>query len=191
MKTETFEDDIDAAVNTIKSGGIILYPTDTIWGIGCDATNKAGIKKIYGLKKRDEKKSMIILVADVHEIEQYVSNPSRKILDYLSIQDAPTTAIFRNATHLPAELINGDGSVAIRNVKDQFCNLLIRKSGHPIVSTSANVSGNNYPETFAAISDEIKQGVDYIVCHRQNDNTFSRPSSIIKLNDRGEIETLR
>ncbi len=185
-----FIDDINEAVQVIAQGGIILYPTDTIWGIGCDATNESAIKKIFRLKKREEKKSMIILVASVEEIELYVSNPSKKILAYLSIQKNPTTAIFDNTINLP-ELLSNEGTVAIRIVKDNFCRKLIEKCGVPIISTSANVSGKTYPKNFQEIADEIKNGVDYIVQHRRNDFNIYEPSSIIKLNSSGEIEKLR
>ena len=153
---EKFENDIIKSVDVLNNGGIILYPTDTIWGIGCDATNEAAIQKIYRLKKRDEKKSMIILVSGVEEIKRYVSQPSKKILDFLATQKKPVTAIFENGTHLPWLLINKDGTVAIRIVKDDFCKELIRKSGTPLVSTSANVSGKKYPRNFEEISNEIK-----------------------------------
>lgn len=188
---EKFEDDIIKSIDVINNGGIILYPTDTIWGIGCNATHEAAIKKIYTLKKRDEKKSMIILVSDINEIELYVSNPSKKLLDFLSTPKKPVTAIFENGINLPSLCINDDGTIAIRIVKDDFCRELIRRSGVPLVSTSANVSGKNYPRNFEEISEEIKKGVDYLVQHRRNDLNIYQPSSIIKLNSTGEIEKIR
>ncbi len=186
-----FEDDIIKSTDVIKNGGIILYPTDTIWGIGCDAKNATAIKKIYRLKKRDEKKSLIILVSEPNEIELYVSNPSEKLIDFLSISKKPVTAIFENGINLPRLLTNEDGTIAIRIVEDDFCKKLIRESAAPLVSTSANVSGEKYPRNFEEISDEIKKGVDYIVQHRRNDLNIYEPSSIIKLNSNGEIETIR
>ncbi len=191
MNNEIFEEDLNAAVNTMKNGEIILYPTDTIWGIGCDATNKEAIKKIYRLKNRDEQKSMIILVAASSDINYYVSNPSQKILALLALQETPTTAIFPNAINLPSNLINEDGSIAIRVTKDNFCNHIITRLGHPIVSTSANISGQYYPQIFSQISDEIKNGVDYIVRWRQQEQTVANPSSIVKLSSEGAVETLR
>ena len=188
---EKFEDDIINSIDVINNGGIILYPTDTIWGIGCDATNAIAIEKIYRLKKRDEKKSMIILVSGADEIGLYVFHPSNKILGFLEKQESPVTAIFDHAINLPALLINEDGTIAIRIVKDDFCKKLIRESGVPLVSTSANVSGKNYPINFEEISEEIKNGVDYIVQHRRNDLNTHQPSSIIKLNSDGEIEKIR
>jgi L-threonylcarbamoyladenylate synthase len=187
----TFSKDINNCIEALNSNGIILYPTDTIWGIGCDATNAVAIKKIYELKKREEKKSLIILVSDESMIETYVKNLSSKILLYLSQQKKPTTAIFKNAIHLPAILINEDSSIAIRITKDEFCKSLIQQLKKPLVSTSANISGEKYPQNFLQVSEKIKSGVDYIVQHRQNDFEIKSPSSIIKLNDKDEIEIIR
>ena len=186
-----FENDIKKSIGIMQSGGIILYPTDTIWGIGCDATNAEAVKKIYQLKNREEKKSMIILVADETMIQNYVSDPSPKILSLISSAQKPTTVIFKNAIHLPSQLINEDGSIAIRIAKDDFCCQLIQRFKKPIVSTSANISGEPYPNNFQQISLEIKNGVDYIVQHRQDDYEIKSPSSIIRLNDENEIEVLR
>ncbi|HVZ95980.1 MAG TPA: L-threonylcarbamoyladenylate synthase, partial [Chitinophagaceae bacterium] len=170
--------DIDTALLALQNGEIILYPTDTIWGIGCDATNAYAIKRIFRLKQRNEAKSMIILLSHIDEISDYVSNPSPKIISYLQQQTTPTTAIFRSAIHLPKELINEDGSIAIRIVKDEFCEALIRRLQKPLVSTSANISGQPSPQNFSMIDDIIKKGVDYIVQHRQNDSRKFKPSSI-------------
>ena len=158
-----FEDDIIDSIKALQNGGIILYPTDTIWGIGCDATNAIAVKKIYQLKKREEKKSMIILLAYESDIENYVLHHSKKIIDFISQQKRPTTAIFENAINLPRELINSDRSIAIRIVKDEFCETLIQRLQSPLVSTSANISGDASPENFKTINDQIKNGVDYIV----------------------------
>lgn len=186
-----FENDIINSINVLHNGGIILYPTDTIWGIGCDATNEVAIRKIYLLKKREEKKSMIILLAQIDEIKNYVSNPSKKIIDFLSEQKKPTTAIFKNAINLPEEISNKDGSIAIRIVKDDFCEMLIEQLSTPLVSTSANISGDHHPKFFKEINDVIKKGVDYVVQHRQNELETHQLSSIIKLNSYGEIEKIR
>ncbi len=191
MIMENFENDLSNSLKVLNAGDIILYPTDTIWGIGCDATNGTAIQKIFKLKKRDEKKSMIILVTNENMINKYVSDPSEKILTLISTAEKPTTAIFKNAVHLPSNLVNEDGSVAIRIVKDEFCRQLIEQLDKPLVSTSANISGEKFPQNFNEISDEIKNGVDYIVQHRQNDFSKKDPSSIIKLNDQDEIEVIR
>jgi len=188
---ENFENDFSNSLKVLNAGDIILYPTDTIWGIGCDATNSTAVQKIFELKKRDEKKSMIILVTDENMINKYVSNPSEKILTLISKAEKPITAIFKNAAHLPSNLVNEDGSIAIRIVKDEFCRQLIEQLKKPLVSTSANISGEKFPQNFNEISKEIKNGVDYIVQHRQNDFSKKAPSSIIKLNDQDEIEVIR
>ena len=186
-----FNDDIAKSLNVLNNDGIILYPTDTVWGLGCDATNSIAVKKIYQLKKREEKKSMIILLANENDLLKYVFHPSKKIIDFLSNQIKPTTAIFKNAINLPEALINADGSIAIRIVKDDFCRKLISRFKKPIVSTSANISGSNSPKNFIDVSAEIKSGVDYIVQHRQDEIKTFEPSAIIKLNDDNEIERIR
>jgi L-threonylcarbamoyladenylate synthase len=186
-----FENDIINAISVLYNAGIILYPTDTIWGIGCDATNAVAIRKIYFLKKREEKKSMIILLAHENRINNYVLNPFEKIIYFLSEQKKPTTAIFKNAINLPEELINEDGSIGIRIVKDEFCQMLIRQLSNPLVSTSANISGDRHPNFFKEINDGIRNGVDYVVQHRQNEIETHELSAIIKLNSYGEIEKVR
>jgi L-threonylcarbamoyladenylate synthase len=186
-----FENDITNSINVLQQGGIILYPTDTIWGIGCDATNSSAINKIYQLKNREEKKSMIILLAHKSDIKNYVLHPSKKIIDFLAEQKKPTTAIFEKAINLPGELIDSDGSIAIRIVKDEFCKILLQRLQKPLVSTSANISGDASPENFKMVNAKIKNGVDYIVQHRQNELKISQPSSIIKLNSMKEIEKIR
>jgi len=191
LRNKNFENDIINSINVLHKSGIILYPTDAIWGIGCDATNEVAIKKIYLLKKREEKKSMIILLALLSEIQNYVFNPSVKIIEFISKETKPTTAIFENAINLPHELINADGTIAIRIVKDEFCQMLIGQMGGPLVSTSANISGDKYPGNFNDINEVIKNGVDYIVQHRQNEIARYEPSSIIKLNSSGNIEKVR
>ncbi len=186
-----FTDDVDTAARIILQGGIILYPTDTIWGIGCDATNGNAIEKIYSLKQREEKKSMIILLNNLDQIHFYVTTPSEKIIEYLTNQQKPTTAIFEKAMNLPVQLTRSGDSIAIRIVKDKFCNELIEKCRVPLISTSANISGEKSPGNFTEIADEIKKGVDYVVQHRKNDLNIYEPSSIIKLNSAGEIEKIR
>ncbi|MEO9023236.1 MAG: L-threonylcarbamoyladenylate synthase [Ginsengibacter sp.] len=186
-----YHTDVTNCLTTLQSSGLILYPTDTIWGIGCDATDAAAIKRIYQLKKREEKKSMIILVNDEKMIHDYVGNPSPEILSYISSAQKPTTAIFKNAVNLPGILINEDGSIAIRIVNDDFCRDLIMQLKKPMVSTSANISGEKSPQNFDEVSQKIKDGVDYIVQHRQNDLSKNQPSTIIKLSESNAIEFIR
>ena len=188
---KNYEPDIINALKMLRSGGIILYPTDTIWGIGCDATNANSVQKIYHLKKREEKKSLIILVDDTKMINRYVLKPPEKILSFISSAARPTTAIFSNAVNLPSQLVNEDGTIAIRIVKDDFCRELIQQLQKPLVSTSANISGEKFPQNFNDVSEDIKEGVDYIVQHRQNDFSKHAPSSIIKINEKNEIEFIR
>ena len=186
-----FDNDITNCLAAINNSGIILYPTDTIWGIGCDATNAAAIQRIYQLKKREEKKSMIILVDSENMIREYVSHPSEKLLYFLSQQKKPTTAIFNKAINLPGIIINQDRTIAIRITTDEFCKSLIQQLKKPLISTSANISGEPYPQDFSQISDAIKKGVDHIVQHRQDDRSPAKPSSIIRLNGYKEIEIIR
>ncbi len=188
---KNFDNDIKRCIKVLKSGGIILYPTDTIWGIGCDATNEKAVEKIFALKKRPDKKSMIILVAYEKDIFKYVNNPDKKLLDYLSATEKPTTVIYERAKNIAQNLISSDGTIAIRIIKDNFCKQLLIQYKKPIVSTSANISGEPFPTCFNDISTEIKNGVDYMVQHRQNDLMSSQPSSIIKLNTEGTIDILR
>ena len=188
---EKFESDIINSINVLQQGGIILYPTDTIWGIGCDATNASAIKRIFQLKKREEKKSMIILLAYKDDIKKYVLHPSKKIIDFISQQKTPTTAIYDDAINLPRELVNADGSIAIRIVKDAFCETILQHLKKPLVSTSANISGDVPPKNFGMVSPKIKSGVDYIVQHRQDELQIFQPSSIIRLDKNKEIERIR
>ncbi len=185
-----FEKDIEACLSVLKEGGIILYPTDTVWGIGCDATNEKAVAKIYALKKRDDSKAMIILVADEREVLQYTAAPDLRVFDYLQSTVKPTTVIYEGAIGLANNLIAADGSIAIRICNDEFCRHLIKRFRKPIVSTSANISGTLSPKFFKEIQEEIKTGVDYIVTHRQNDDTIASPSSVIKWTN-GEVEVLR
>jgi L-threonylcarbamoyladenylate synthase len=188
--SEKFEKDIIASLDVLKSGGIILYPTDTIWGIGCDATNGKAVQRIYEVKKRADHKSLIILVAYEREVLKYVASPDLAVFDFLETQTRPTTVIFENAIGLPDELVAEDGSIAIRIVRDEFCRHLIKRFRKPIVSTSANISGTESPKFFGDISQEIKSSVDHIVQWRQDDRTVSEPSQIIRWR-KGEVEFLR
>lgn len=187
----SFEKDIVEATKVLKAGGLILYPTDTIWGIGCDATNEEAVAKIYRLKQRADEKSMIILLADERDIIQYVAQPDLEVFDYLDTTTKPTTVIYEGAIGLAGNLVNSDGSIAIRIPKDDFCIHLIKRFRGPVVSTSANISGQPSPQTFADVSDEIKSGVDFIVQHRQSDKSAAMPSSIIKWNVNGPPTIIR
>ncbi len=185
-----FEKDIEQCLQVLKTGGLILYPTDTIWGIGCDATNAEAVKKIYTLKKRSDEKAMIVLVADEKDVLSHVAAPDLQVFDYLEKTKKPTTVIYDGAIGFAGNLVAKDGSIAIRICNDTFCKHLIRRFRRPIVSTSANISGEPVARIFLDIPEEIKNGVDYIVNHRQNDTVVAEPSSLIKWHN-GKIEILR
>jgi L-threonylcarbamoyladenylate synthase len=187
----TMNTEINKALQTIEDGGIILYPTDTIWGIGCDATNAAAIKKIYELKQRDDSKSLIILLAEAKDIFQYVANPHPDIVHIVSAFDRPTTVIYEQAIGLPDNLVSKDGSIAIRIIKDPFCKSLIKRLRKPLISTSANISGKPTPQTFDQIENIIKNGVDYIVDHRKEEQNDVPPSRILKILSDGSINVIR
>ncbi|HVT86353.1 MAG TPA: L-threonylcarbamoyladenylate synthase [Chitinophagaceae bacterium] len=186
----SFRYNLIQCVEIVKTGGLILYPTDTIWGIGCDATNEEAVEKIYQLKKRPGEKAMIVLMADEKEIAQYVDDPDHRIFEYLEHTTKPTTVIYQKAKNLAANLIGQDGSIAIRICRDEFCKQLIRDFGKPIVSTSANISGAASPRNFRQVDEVIKSGVDYIVTYRQDDEQEAQPSSVIKWED-GKIVVIR
>ena len=185
-----YENDISSCLEVLRTGGLILYPTDTVWGIGCDATNQNAVSKIYQLKKRSDEKAMIVLVADERDIMQYVAAPDLSLFDHLDKTTKPTTVVYDGALGFADNLVAKDGSIAIRICKDDFCRQLIKRFRKPIVSTSANISGTPAPKFFKEISDEIKKGVDHIVQYRQDDQNPAQPSSLIKWNN-GKIIVLR
>jgi L-threonylcarbamoyladenylate synthase len=187
----TFDKDIDQCLEVLHNGGLILYPTDTIWGIGCDATNEAAVEKIYQLKQRPGSKSMIVLLADEKELLTYVTQPGPQVFDYLKSAAKPTTVVYEGAVGLAANLVAADGTAGIRIVQDTFCRHLIKRFLKPIVSTSANIAGNPSPADFGDIDAEIKKGVDYIVQHRQQDISPAMPSSIVKWNNDGTLTIIR
>ena len=184
------EGDIQKCLDVLKDGGLILYPTDTIWGIGCDATNEKAVEKVYRLKKRSDEKALIVLVADERDVMQHVAGPDLSLFDYLATTTKPTTVIYDGAIGFANNLVANDGSIAIRICNDEFCRHLLKRFRKPIVSTSANISGMPSPKTFKDISDEIRVGVDYIVQYRQDDETPAQPSSLIKW-DNGKVTVLR
>jgi L-threonylcarbamoyladenylate synthase len=185
-----FTADIENCLTALKNGGLILYPTDTIWGIGCDATNEKAVEKIYVVKERPPVKSLIVLVSDEREILKYVASPDLRVFDYLEKTQRPTTVIYDNAIGLASNLVPEDGSVAIRIVKNEFCKHLIKRFRKPIVSTSANLSGQQPPSKFSEINKEIKKAVDYVVQYRQNDNEEATASSIVRW-ENGNIRIIR
>jgi L-threonylcarbamoyladenylate synthase len=191
MENDFFDSEVTVAVEVLRKGGIILYPTDTIWGIGCDATNALAVQKIYQLKQRPDSKSMIILIADERSLLQYVAAPDPVAFDFMQQQEQPTTIIFDHAIGLADNLTGEDGSVAIRLVKDPFCRHLVRRLQHPLVSTSANISGTPHAAHFESISDVIKNGVDHVVQWRRDDQPNTKPSRIIRWKSNGAYEVIR
>ena len=186
-----FDADIEESLKILRDGGLILYPTDTVWGIGCDATNADAVDSVYALKQRSDEKAVIILLADEKEIANYVTQPDPKIFDYIKGVHKPTTFIYEGATGLAKNMIQKDGTIAIRITNDAFCKQLITRFGKPIVSTSANVSGYPPPVSFEDIDIIIKNGVDYIVQHRQDDVTPAVPSAVVKWNADGSLTIIR
>lgn len=175
----------------MRAGGIILYPTDTVWGIGCDATNEKAVKKIYELKKRVDNKAMLLLMDSEARLEAYVSDIPPIAWDLIEVADKPLTIIYPQAKNLATNLLGPDGSVGIRITGEEFSKKLCERMRKPVVSTSANISGQPGAANFSEISDEIKQGVDYIVHYRQDDTRKAAPSGIIKLGAGGLIQVIR
>lgn len=188
---EIMKEDIRKACEVMQKGGVILYPTDTIWGIGCDATNAEAVKRIYEIKKRSDSKAMLVLVDNAVKVDFYVDGAPEVAFDLIELTNKPLTIIYDGAKNLAPNLIAEDGSVGIRVTSEEFSNQLCYRFRKAIVSTSANVSGEPSPATFGEISDEIKQAVDYIVQSRQQENKASQSSSIIKLGKGGQVKVIR
>jgi L-threonylcarbamoyladenylate synthase len=184
-------DDLKESVEVLKKGGVILYPTDTVWGIGCDATNIDAVSRIYKIKQREDSKSMLVLMENPALLERYVDDVPDVAWDLVEISTTPLTVIYPKAKNLAANLLAADGSIGIRFTKEKFTTELLRRFRKPLVSTSANISGLKSPTFFDEISEDIKGAVDYIVGYRQYDRTQIKPSSIIKLGSGGKIEILR
>ncbi len=186
-----FENDIKQCVAVLQQGGVILYPTDTVWGLGCDALNAAAVEKVFAIKQRPKEKSMIVLLADAKEIFPFVAAPHPDIIAIVEAFEQPTTVIYEDALEFPPNVVASDGSLAIRVTTDLFCKALIKRLRRPIVSTSANISGMPTPAIFSMVDAQIIAGVDYVVQHRQDDTTIKSPSRLVKLNDEGEVQVLR
>jgi len=186
-----YADDIKACIAALQTGGTILYPTDTIWGIGCDARDEAAVEKVFAIKRRPREKSLIILLAEARDILQFVAAPPPDIIDVVESFTSATTVILPGAIHLAANAIADDGSVAIRVPQDPFCKALLKRFGHPLISTSANLSGAPTPPHFQAIDPAIVTGVDYVVRYRQNDRIERKPSRIVRISDDGAVSVIR
>jgi L-threonylcarbamoyladenylate synthase len=186
-----FENDIKNCMQTLQDGGTILYPTDTVWGMGCDAMNADAVEKIFAIKQRPKEKSMIVLLAEARDLLQYVAAPHPDIIAIVESFERPTTVIYENALSFPDNVVNQDGSIAIRVTNDPFCKALIKRFRGPIISTSANISGAATPATYKMIDNAIVSNVDYVVKYRQEDDSVVAPSRLVRINEDGSLEVLR
>lgn len=186
-----FNTDVEACLEVLRLGGIILYPTDTIWGIGCDATNAEAVEKVKKLKQRPDSKGMILLLADFRDVLEYVAAPDPGVEDYLASVTKPTTVIYQNAIGLPENVLAPDGSVGIRVTDEAFCKHLIKRLRSPLVSTSANFADEPAPDSYREISPDIIKAVDYVVKYRQEEDTSYLPSAVVKLNADSSFSVIR
>ncbi|MCF0160023.1 MAG: threonylcarbamoyl-AMP synthase [Bacteroidaceae bacterium] len=188
--TKAWQQDINNAVEVLRKGGVILYPTDTVWGIGCDATNEEAVRKVYEIKRREDNKAMLVLVDSENRIQRYISQVPNVAWDVIELATNPLTVIFNGAKNLPANLVGEDGTLGIRVTREPFSQQLCYRFSRPIVSTSANFSGEPSARCFDEISEELKGMVDYVCTSRRNEQN-GKPSSIIKLGPSGEVEVIR
>ena len=184
-------EDIKKACEVMAADGLILYPTDTIWGIGCDATNEEAVRKVYALKRRSDHKAMLLLMDSSAKLNYYVQEVPDVAWDLIELADSPLTVIYSGARNVAPNLLAEDGSVGIRITQEEFSHKLCERFRKPLVSTSANVSGEPSPANFSEISATIKAGVDYIVRYRQDDLSKAAPSHIIKLGAGGLVKIIR
>lgn len=185
------DSEVKKAARIILSGGVLLYPTDTIWGIGCDATNPDAVQKIYEIKQRADNKSMLVLMSDIKMLRRYLREIPPKALELINSASKPTTIIYPEAINLATNMVAEDGSVGIRITSDDFCKKLIELTDLPIVSTSANISGNPSPDTFSSIETNILDQMDHIVKWKQDEKIPSAPSTIIRIDKKGRSAILR
>jgi len=185
MKTE-----IKNSLETLKQKEILLYPTDTVWGIGCDATSEEAVAKVFDIKQRSESKSLVILVDGLEMLQKYIPKVSKAVLELLSKTTNPTTIIYHNPVGLAKNVVAADDTVAIRIVQNEFCRRLINQFGIPIVSTSANISGNPTPKSFIEIERSILDSVDYVV-NLQREAVNEKSSTILKVDEKGAITVIR
>jgi L-threonylcarbamoyladenylate synthase len=188
---EDFRDDIDMASGVLAAGGLILYPTDTIWGIGCDATDEAAVRRVYALKRRVDCKAMIVLADSMDRVEEYVKVAPEVAYGIVGAEGRPVTVVYPEGRNLAEGLLAEDGSVGIRVTKEVFSKMLCRTFGKPVVSTSANISGEPSPGLFRDISEEIKAGVDYVVRYGRDDTTVRKASSIVRVEVNNTVKIIR
>ena len=185
------KEDIEKCLDILRQGGVILYPTDTIWGLGCDATNEAAIEKVYKIKQRSDSKAMLVLLENENLLPSYINEVPEIAWDLIDVGEKPLTIIYPGAKNLAPNLIAEDGSIGIRITREEFTARLIQKFRKPIVSTSANISGEPAPANFGEITEKVKMSVDYIVQYRQDDYSRSSSSGIIKLDVTGQFQIIR
>ncbi|MBR1400290.1 MAG: threonylcarbamoyl-AMP synthase [Prevotella sp.] len=185
------KEDIQNAIKVLKEGGVILYPTDTVWGIGCDATNEQAVKRVYDIKHRDDSKAMICLVDSDSRLQRYVRNVPNVAWDIMDLATKPTTVILDGAVNLAKNLVAEDGSIAMRITHEAFSKELCYRFQKPLVSTSANISGEPPAQNYGDISQEILEAVDYVCFSRRQEHRPHTPSSIIKLSEGGVVEIIR
>ena len=190
MKSE-FGTDLAAALKGLRAGGVILYPTDTIWGLGCDATNAKAVRKIYEIKHRAENKSLIILVNSVAMLERYIENPPGVAIEMAELSEKPLTMVYDRGRNLAEGVASSDGSVGARICAEPFCDALIEALRKPLVSTSANISGSSSPAIYDEISEEVKVAADYVCLWRQDDRSRATPSPVIRISGNGIVKILR
>jgi L-threonylcarbamoyladenylate synthase len=186
-----FDEDIRESLTILKNGGVILYPTDTIWGLGCDATNSAAVEKIFRIKSRAETKSLLILVSNLQMADRYVAEIPEIVYELTEVSDSPITIIYPGGKNVAAGVCAEDGSIGIRICNEDFCNELITRFRKPIVSTSANFSGKPSPKKFDDIDKELITSVDYVVKYRQDDRQAGSASPVIKIDVNGTFKIIR
>jgi L-threonylcarbamoyladenylate synthase len=184
-------DDLNSACDVLRKGGLILYPTDTVWGIGCDATSTQAVQRIYALKQRADHKAMIVLIDSAARLDAYVTEIPPVARDLAEAADKPLTIIYPNARNIAPALLGEDGSVGIRITNERFSHNLCERFRKPVVSTSANISGQPAPASFAEIAEAIRLGVDYVVRYRQEEVNRAKPSGIIRIDGHGRIRIIR
>ncbi|MBQ4294769.1 MAG: threonylcarbamoyl-AMP synthase [Prevotella sp.] len=191
MQNPIYDKDIKAAVEVMRQGGVILYPTDTVWGIGCDATNPEAVEKVFKIKHREDSKALICLVDSEARLQRYVRNVPNVAWDIIELATKPVTLILDEAVNLANNLVAEDGSVAMRVTREPFSNQLCYRFQKPIVSTSANISGEPAAANFKDIAPELLEAVDYVCTSRRQEKKPHTPSSIIRLKQDGEVEVIR
>ncbi|MBN1107778.1 MAG: threonylcarbamoyl-AMP synthase [Bacteroidales bacterium] len=186
-----FEDDIKNSLKCLREGGVILYPTDTIWGLGCDPTDPIAVQKVFSIKKRAESRSLIILVNSTEMLARYVKEVPATAFELISVSDSPLTIVYPEGKNLAPGVCGEDGSVAIRVCREPFCSELISRFRKPLISTSANISGNSAPANFSEIDNSVISQAAYVVRYRQEDLQKSQPSSVIQIYSDGSLKILR